>query len=255
MRLEHIPLILGVIVALIGLGFIADASMAAATPVTPERRRRIRAEPSRAGEALVGIGTLCMAAALFGRDTWRYGTVSVLVGSVFLLVGVILNRGFLKEALLFRGPARRSEDGAPPAEGRGQAADIHRRHAPARPLSAEPRSSAADVPSVETRSSTPDAPAARPAGAVRHPTPPLASRAYRPPTPVDATPTPVAGQARFDAPPAAAQSDARPTPPAPPPPEARPAPEASAQRDSRSAPPVDPPPGPQERRKTPRGKR
>ena len=112
MRLEHIPIILGVIVALIGLGFIADASMAAAAPPHEERRRRTRAEPSRAGEAVVGLGTLCMAAALLGRDTWRYGTVAVLVGAGLLLIGVILNRAFLKEALLFRGPARRAEEGA-----------------------------------------------------------------------------------------------------------------------------------------------
>src|SRR5688500_5158007 len=200
MRLEHIPLIIGAIVALIGLGFIADASMAAAAPVTPERRRRIRAEPSRTGEAIVGIGTLCMAAALFGRDTWRYGTVAVLTGSVLLLIGVILNRAFLKEALLFRGPARRSEEGvSSPHQGKGGAAGMHRRHAPSQPNRADA------VPSP------PATPTAGSGAATRHPTPPLASRAYRPTEPPTSASSPAAGEPRPDA----ATPPAQPAPPAP----------------------------------------
>ena len=235
MRLEHIPLILGVIVALIGLGFIADASMAAATPVTPERRRRIRAEPSRAGEAVVGFGTLCMAAALFGRDTWRYGTVAVLAGSVLLLIGVILNRAFLKEALLFRGPARRAEGGAPPVR-RGRAA-------PPVPQAAAGPSSPAPTPPKH-----PPASAGRPSSSpttVRHPTPPLASRAYKPAEPGMPAPGAGAGQARPEAPrPSASEAESRPGAASPKP--ASPPP---------SKPSGEPTPGPKERRKTPRGKR
>ena len=52
---------------------------------------------------------LCMAAALMGRDTWRWGTISVIAGSVLLIVGAIMNRQYLKEVLLFRGAARRGE--------------------------------------------------------------------------------------------------------------------------------------------------
>lgn len=48
-----------------------------------------------------------MAAALIGRDTWRWGTVSVLAGSSLLIIGAIMNRKYLKEVLLFRGAARR----------------------------------------------------------------------------------------------------------------------------------------------------
>src|SRR5687768_2341698 len=109
MRLEHIPLIIGAIVALIGLGFIADGLMADTGRPATERRRRMRAERSRPGEVIVGIGILCMAAALIGRDTWRYGTLSVLIGAGLVLIGIILNRTFLKEALFFRGPARRAD--------------------------------------------------------------------------------------------------------------------------------------------------
>jgi hypothetical protein len=48
-----------------------------------------------------------MAAALIGRDTWRWGTVTVLAGSALLILGAIMNRQYLKEVLLFRGAARR----------------------------------------------------------------------------------------------------------------------------------------------------
>jgi hypothetical protein len=50
-----------------------------------------------------------MAAALMGRDTWRWGTISVLVGSVLLVIGAIMNRVYLKEVLFFRGAARRGQ--------------------------------------------------------------------------------------------------------------------------------------------------
>jgi hypothetical protein len=48
-----------------------------------------------------------MAAALIGRDTWRWGTISVLAGVLLLVIGAIMNRAYLKEVLLFRGAARR----------------------------------------------------------------------------------------------------------------------------------------------------
>ena len=247
MRLEHIPLILGVIVALIGLGFIADASMAAAAPVIPERRRRTRAEPSRTGEALVGIGTLCMAAALFGRDTWRYGTVAVLTGSVLLLIGVILNRAFLKEALLFRGPARRSEEGVPATiPGKGGAGGMHRRHTPVHPNRGESSPAAFDKPAAGVGESE------------RHPTPPLASRAYRPSEPVAPISTSSGGPSGVDPSPPAVRPEPRPAKAHPAePPRATNIPSSPRPRPTEpgSKGPGEPPTGPQERRKTPRGKR
>ena len=50
-----------------------------------------------------------MAAALIGRDTWRWGTIAVLAGITLLVIGAILNRTYLKEVLLFRGAARRGQ--------------------------------------------------------------------------------------------------------------------------------------------------
>jgi len=109
MKLEQFPIILGIIVALIGLTIALDAWQAGGVAPLRERRRRTRAVPHKVGQTLVALGTLCMAAALVGRDTWRWGTISVLAGSVLLIVGAILNRQYLKEVLFFRGAARRGE--------------------------------------------------------------------------------------------------------------------------------------------------
>jgi len=111
MRIEQFPIILGVLVALMGLTIALDAWQAGGVAPLRERRRRTRAVPHKAGQTFVAIGTLCMAAALIGRDTWRWGTISVLAGSVLLILGAIMNRAYLREVLLFRGAARRSEGG------------------------------------------------------------------------------------------------------------------------------------------------
>ena len=127
MRVEIVPIILGALVALFGLALLADAKLPDGTIVPVERRRRPRAERSRGGEAMIGLGTLCMAGALVGRDSWRYGTVAVIVGAVLLLTGAVMNRRLLHDMIAFRGAARRSPEGsrppvaappvAPPAKG------------------------------------------------------------------------------------------------------------------------------------------
>lgn len=109
MRLETLPVILGILVALIGLTIALDAWQKGGVAPLRERRRRTRTVPHKAGQTLVALGTLCMAAALIGRDTWRWGTISVLAGSALLIVGAIMNRRYLKEVFLFRGAARRGE--------------------------------------------------------------------------------------------------------------------------------------------------
>jgi len=109
MRLEQLPILLGVLVALIGLTILLDAWQTGGVAPLRERRRRTRAVPHKAGQTLVAIGTLCMAAALMGRDTWRWATISVLAGSALLIIGAIMNRQYLKEVLLFRGAARRGQ--------------------------------------------------------------------------------------------------------------------------------------------------
>jgi hypothetical protein len=106
-RIELVPVILGAIVALLGLALIADALIEDEVFVPEERRRRDRAPRSRPGEALVGLGTAIFGAALIGRDAWRYATLAVTVGVVVLLLGIAFNWRYLREILTFRGPARR----------------------------------------------------------------------------------------------------------------------------------------------------
>jgi hypothetical protein len=112
MRIELIPLILAGLVALVGLGLLADAWLPEDYYVTHERRRRRRTERHRGGEALVGGGVLALA----GRDSWRYGTVAILAGVFLLTVGAGLNWRYLRELLAFRGPSRRAEPAAAEAE-------------------------------------------------------------------------------------------------------------------------------------------
>ena len=113
MRVETIPLILGGLVALVGIGLLADAWIPERVLYRSERRRRARVERHLGGETAIGLGVLCMAGALVGRDTWRYGTVVVIAGTVLLAIGAWLNRAYLRERITNRGELRR---GAPKPE-------------------------------------------------------------------------------------------------------------------------------------------
>lgn len=113
MRLETFPLILAILVALVGVGLILDARLPdrviGPNETRRERRRAPRTERHRGGETLVGIGILALAAALAGRDTWRYSIVAAIVGALFLLWGAVLNRRYLASLLSNRGKLRRRE--------------------------------------------------------------------------------------------------------------------------------------------------
>jgi peptidoglycan/LPS O-acetylase OafA/YrhL len=114
MRIETIPLILGAIAALIGIALILDAWTEDELIVRRERRRRPRMERHRGGEAAVGFGILCMAAAFFGRDTWSFSIIAVMVGTLLLIYGMVVNRPYLAQAITNRGALRRREDEAQP---------------------------------------------------------------------------------------------------------------------------------------------
>ena len=107
MRVETIPLIVGIIVALMGLAILADAWMPEDMSFGKDRRRQARTERSIGGEACLGLAVLCFAAAIIGRDTWRYGTVAVIVGSVLFVIGTFANRRFLRDRIVNRGALRR----------------------------------------------------------------------------------------------------------------------------------------------------
>ena len=110
MRLEHIPIVFGVVFGLVAGLLLYDAVKPESNRPYRERRRRQRAELNVTGEAIAAFGLLCLAAALFGGEAWRWTTVAVLAGTVLLLIGGVLNRGYLREMLLFRGAARRTEE-------------------------------------------------------------------------------------------------------------------------------------------------
>ena len=107
MRLELLPLIFGVLVALGGLALIADAYLPDSTPRIEERRRRARTERDRTGEIMIGVGLVAIGAALLGRDAWRFGNLAILAGIACLAYGAVRNRRYLREVLTFRGAARR----------------------------------------------------------------------------------------------------------------------------------------------------
>src|SRR5205085_458655 len=66
MKVEQLPLFLGVLVALGSLTILLDAWQAGGIAPLRERRRRTRAVPSKAGQTLVALGMMCTAAALRG---------------------------------------------------------------------------------------------------------------------------------------------------------------------------------------------
>jgi hypothetical protein len=110
-RIELIPLIVGGLLGLLGLGLLADAWIPEDAAPFRERRRRPRTERSLGGEAMIGLGVLCMAAAVISRDTWDYVNVAVIVGVVLLLIGAWMNRRYLRDRIVNRGALRRDEDG------------------------------------------------------------------------------------------------------------------------------------------------
>ena len=113
MRVETIPLIVGILVALVGIGLIADAWLPEKVSFRRERRRSARVERHLGGEAAIGTGVLCMAAALIGRDTWPYVNVSMIVGAIMILIGGVLNKRYFRDRIVNRGALRRGSGPGP----------------------------------------------------------------------------------------------------------------------------------------------
>ena len=98
MRIEILPIVVGAILALIGLGLLYDAWAEDRSP-NRERRRLPREARDRKGEALLGLGVLAMSAAFFGRDTWKYSVITVIAGAVLMLLGIWRNGAYLRGVL------------------------------------------------------------------------------------------------------------------------------------------------------------
>ncbi len=110
MRLEQVPLVLGVLICLFAAGILFDAVRPEGARPFRERRRRQRAEINTPGEWLVALGTASLGVSLIGGEDWKWATIAVIAGVVLLLIGVAMNWAFLREMLLFRGAARRTEE-------------------------------------------------------------------------------------------------------------------------------------------------
>ncbi|HJU91020.1 MAG TPA: hypothetical protein VJ672_16665 [Gemmatimonadaceae bacterium] len=102
MRLETIPILAGLLLAVPGLALIADAFIKDGT-FFPERRSRPRPERHKLGEAAFGVGLLFVSAALIGGDRWRFTTLSVVIALLFCTAGVALNHKYVR-GMMF-GPA------------------------------------------------------------------------------------------------------------------------------------------------------
>jgi len=120
MRIETVPLLLGIIVFLVAAAMIADAIVGDESSILGERRSRARPERSKVGQIIFGAGMVCVAAVLIGRDQWRFTTLAIAVAVVLVVIGVGLNvryiRGLLLGPVLGRSAKRRESDRQPPAE-------------------------------------------------------------------------------------------------------------------------------------------
>jgi len=101
-------MVMGTLVSLIAVFIMYDAASPEASRPFRERRRRQRTELNIPGEWMVGLGLTCLAAALFGGERWRWTMIAAISGTILIVLGAILNRAYLRETLLFRGPARRT---------------------------------------------------------------------------------------------------------------------------------------------------
>lgn len=114
MRLEYLPIILGLLTGVLGAALVLDALIPDGALASRERRKRERPERHRKGELSLGAGVLLMSAALLGRDTWRYTNLAILLALVLFLVGVGLNykyvRGLMFGPVVGRRWKRRDSD-------------------------------------------------------------------------------------------------------------------------------------------------
>jgi hypothetical protein len=114
LRLESVPVVAGVLIGLVGLALLLDAALPEDFIASRNRRRRERSKLSAGGEGCIAMAIMCMAAALIGRDSWRYGTLTVILGALLFVIGAALNWSYLHERITNRGALRRGGGPAKP---------------------------------------------------------------------------------------------------------------------------------------------
>ena len=125
MRLETLPVILGILFVVAGLALVADGLAPDGALVRPDRRRSPRPQRHHAGEGMLGAGIACVGVALIGRDAWRYGTVAILVAFILCVVGVVLNWRYVRGMMLVgTGVASDADDRPAPTRAPTPAADL-----------------------------------------------------------------------------------------------------------------------------------
>jgi hypothetical protein len=106
MRIELLPILLGVVAVVIGGVLVLDAVIADGTFTPVERRRSDRPPRNRLGEGFLGAAIVLLGASLIGRDQWPYTTLSVLLAVMLGAAGVAMNWRYLSG--MAAAPARRS---------------------------------------------------------------------------------------------------------------------------------------------------
>ena len=117
MSVYEVPVLLGAVVILMGIGIIWDSWGPQTVGPMRDRRRRVRATIDLKGELVAGVGIVLLGAALIGSD-WRFETVTVLAGAICIVIGALKNRKYFREVFAFRGAARRNEEHIPPKSGK-----------------------------------------------------------------------------------------------------------------------------------------
>lgn len=108
MRIELLPILLGLAAVLIGIALVVDSVVPDGTFIPVERRRGQRPPRNCLGEGLLGAAIVFLGASLIGRDSWPYTTLSVLLAVALGAAGVALNWQYLRAMAV--APEQRSSE-------------------------------------------------------------------------------------------------------------------------------------------------
>jgi hypothetical protein len=113
MRIELLPIAIGLLGVAIGIVLVVDAAVADGRFIPVERRRRARSPRNSLGEGLLGAAIVLLGTSLLGGDSWPYTTLSVLIAVALGAAGVAMNWHYLRDMAV--APGRRSGESSLPA--------------------------------------------------------------------------------------------------------------------------------------------